>query len=381
MNAKKMFMQVLIPGKPGFPSERSLQKIFPFALRTMLFWGLFGCSLLYQTLIRLRVALYRRKILRQAQLPCPVISVGNITTGGTGKTPTVIEIARVLSQHHKRVAVLSRGYQRDSATPIQVVTPDSDVAQAGDEPLLMAQKFSRDLRPPLPCPTVIVGSRRYRSGLMALERFQAEVMLLDDGFQHLQLARNCDLVLIDATHPFGGGYVLPSGLLREPLFQLRRADAFIITRSNEIANLQAIRQTLTRLKPAAPIFTAEHAFGGLRQFGGTRPVPAEELAQRRLLAVSGLGNPDSFRRLLKANDILPVESLDFPDHHRYVEKDGQKIARICKEQELDAVVTSEKDERKLQRWMEQRSVPGYVMMVTLAIHPEKEFQKMLFSYL
>ncbi len=381
MSIKKNFGNFLRTGKPSFPEDASLQNVFLYGLRVTLFWGSIGCSLLYQALIRIRAALYRRKILRQAVLPCPVISVGNITAGGTGKTPTVIEIARVFSQHQRRVAVLSRGYRRDDSSSTLVVEPESDVSQVGDEPLLMMRKFHRELRPPLPCPSVIVGRRRYRSGLMALERFQPDVLLLDDGFQHMQLARDCDLVLIDATNPFGGGYMLPAGFLREPVPHLRRASAFVITRSNEVPECKSIFRTLERLNSAAPVFTAIHAFGGFRELEGHSPISAEKLAERRLLAVSGLGNPGSFRRLLGEVGLRAVESLDFFDHHCYDERDGLTISRMCRERKLNALVTSEKDESKLLPHVENLNISCYVMMVKLVIQPEKGFEELLLSYL
>jgi tetraacyldisaccharide 4'-kinase len=279
------------------------------------------------------------------------------------------------------VAVLSRGYQRDRSLATLVVEPDSKVEQVGDEPLLMLRKFRRDLRAPLPCPSVIVGSQRYRSGLIALERFHSDVMLLDHGFQHLPLARNCDLVLIDATNPFGGGYLLPAGFLREPVAHLRRAAAFIITRCNEVPELESIFQVVKTFNPAAPVFTAIHAFDGFRELGGHATVSAETLIHRRLLAVSGLGNPGSFYRLLKTKGIEPLVSRDFPDHHEYNDADRLEIARTCREQKLDALVTSEKDESKLLPCVEQLKIPCYVMMVKLAIQPEKEFENMLLAYL
>ena len=378
---KKTIVDFLHAGKPAVPAEWSWRNVCRYGFRAIVFWGLIGCSLLYQGAIHVRVALYRRKILRQAQLPCPVISVGNITTGGTGKTPAVIEIARILAQHQKRVAVLSRGYQRENPSQTVVVEPDSDVSLVGDEPLLMTRTFRRELGASLPCPAVIVGSRRDRSGQMALERFQSDVMLLDDGFQHLRLARDCDVVLIDATNPFGGGYMLPAGFLREPIAHLRRASAVVITRSNEAPELEAVVRTLETLSPELPIFTAVHAFGGVRELGEQAPVPVKMLAQRRLLAVSGLGNPDSFHRLLRAQGLEPLAARVFPDHHCYHEADGLTISRICRAQKLDAIVTSEKDEHKLLPLVKILKIPCYVLSVKFAIQPETEFKKFLLAYL
>ncbi|PID57523.1 tetraacyldisaccharide 4'-kinase [candidate division KSB3 bacterium] len=377
----KYFFSLVENGKPAFPDDRSPRILLSYALRRLVFSMLFGCSFLYQSLVWMRAALYRCKIFTPARLPCLVISVGNITTGGTGKTPAVIEIACLLAQHGTRVAVLSRGYRRTSSFPTVIVEPDSDVSQTGDEPLLMARKFQRVFSPSALRPAVLVGSRRYRSGLLALERFQSEVILLDDGFQHLQLARDCDVVLIDAARPFGSGNLLPAGCLREPLVHLRRATAFIVTRSDEAPDLQVIRRTLKRINPAAPVFNATHAFNGFRRLGSDEPVDAEALLRQRLLAVSGLGNPASFHHLLNTQGFHEIETLVFPDHHAYREQDGLAIARLCHERRLNGVMTSEKDEMKLLPRLESVGIAGYVAMIRLTIHPEKEFREMLFSYI
>ena len=194
-------------GKPPIPSEKTAAALFAFGGKMALFALLTALSAGYAGLVRLRVMAYRRGWLKQAALPRPVISVGNITAGGTGKTPTVIEIARILGQAGRRVAILTRGYRRAGDAPHVIVTPDFSASAVGDEPLLLAKS--------LPQARVIVGRNRAESGRIALERFQPDVFVLDDGMQHLRLRRDCDLVLIDATQPFGGGRVLP-GSGREP---------------------------------------------------------------------------------------------------------------------------------------------------------------------
>ena len=220
MNIKKFIVQILSSGKPDIPSQAGVLTILRYIGRYALFVILYGFSLLYRSLVQLRMACYQKGIRKRYSLSCPVISIGNITTGGTGKTPMVILIAQILRQHGKRVVILNRGYRRTpgsaGASPAHITDFHSDVRTVGDEPLLIAQKLQQKNGATLPDVPVIVGSRRYLSGKLAIERFQPDVILLDDGFQHIQLDRTCDLVLIDATNPFGGGYLLPAGFLREP---------------------------------------------------------------------------------------------------------------------------------------------------------------------
>jgi tetraacyldisaccharide 4'-kinase len=320
-----------------------------------------------------------------------VISIGNITTGGTGKTPMVIRIAQILRQQGKRVVILSRGYRRYGSTGIEnaasagIVDVLSDVQQVGDEPLLITRKLHLSPDAPVgrgcvpaesPDITVIVGRKRSLSGQFAVKQFQPDVILLDDGLQHVQLERACDIVLIDATNPFGGGYLLPAGLLREPLRNLARAHAFVITRSDEIADVEPLRQQLQALNPQAPIFTAQHRFDGIRNATTGESVELTTLKYQRLLAVSGLGNPASFHWLLNEIGLARGYTLDFPDHHWYSEQDIDAINRTLQEHKLAAIITTEKDEVKLLPHADRLNAPVYTVTISMHVEPQEEFGKL-----
>jgi len=256
---------------------------------------------------------------------------------------------------------------------------NADVQDVGDEPLLIARKLQQKNNAALPDVPVIVGSKRYLSGKLAIERFQPDVILLDDGFQHIQLERTFDLVLIDATHPFGGNYVLPAGLLREPFENLVRAHAFVITRSDEIADISPICQRLTQINPEVPIFKGIHVYDEIRKVNTDESVTIEKLKDRRILGVSGLANPASFHRLLNNLDLTIVKYLDFSDHHWYTEQDVHNICRIISEHHIDAVMTTEKDEAKLLLYSDSLEVMVYIMTIKIEVQPEKEFENLLLS--
>lgn len=361
---------MLHAGKPAIPARKSLTSLFLYAVQSFVFMILAGCSWVYALVIRTRLFLYQHGIFPCLSLPCPVISVGNITTGGTGKTPTVIEIAKILQRYGKQAAILTRGYRRKAEVPNYVVEPDADVWQVGDEPLLMLRKL-HDV-------PIVVGSQRYVSGKLAIERFQPDVLLLDDGFQHIQLRRDLDLVLIDATNPFGGGYLLPAGFLREPLDHLRRARAFVITRSNEAPDIAPILRRLQQITPDGRIFTGAHALDVIRPIASDSPVDLTSLRRKRLLAVSGLGNPRSFHALLNGQGLTMVSHLDFPDHHWYTEQDIEGIRRLVTQKQIDAIMTTEKDEAKLLPYFQGLGV-CYVATIRLDIQPEKEFEQFLLN--
>lgn len=399
-------IKILPSGKPDIPPRKSIFSILRYILQYGIFLFLFGLSLLYRGIVQLRMTLYRRGIFKRHFLPCPVVSIGNVTTGGTGKTPMTILIARILRQHGKRITILSRGYRRSpvnvrekSSPPLvggirgggtkrsetsgaahyQLVQPDSDVHVVGDEPLLMVRTFQQEHSPALPDVSVIVGSKRYLSGKFAIEHFQPDVILLDDGFQHIQLERTFDLVLIDATNPFGGGYMLPAGLLREPLNNFSRAHAFVITRSDEISDISPICQRLRQLNPEAPIFKGIHVYEKIKRADTDEPIEIDVLKGKRILGVSGLANPSSFHRLLDSLGLTVAKYFDFPDHHWYTEQDIRDIRRAILTHQLDGMMTTEKDMVKLLRYRDMLEVPVYVIAITLDIQPHQEFKDLLIN--
>lgn len=376
MNIKNIIIKIIRTGKPHIPTPFTLPDVLRYVARFAIFASLFALSFIYGGIVRLRVLAYQRRFLKSKALPRPVISVGNITTGGTGKTPTVIALARLFRQRGLRVAILTRGYQRKSTAAHVIVTADSTADEVGDEPLFLWKSLNQREPNAVEIP-VIVGSDRYASGLIALERFQPDLFLLDDGFQHIRLRRDCDLVLIDATNPFGGGRVLPAGFLREPVNHLARASAFVITRSDEVADCAPIVATLRRLNSAAPVFFGVHAFDALHRLDENKPADISTLREKRLLAVCGLGNPASFHRLIRGCGLMLAATLDFPDHHWYAEEDIQNINAMIRQYEIDGVFTTEKDEPKLQRYTQALDAACYAMAITMNMTPTDKFEQWL----
>lgn len=283
-------------------------------------------ALFYGGVLRLRNAYYDRPGAAR-RVPIPVISVGNITVGGTGKTPLVIELARRLRASGRRPAILTRGYK---AAP----------GQPADEVL----EF-RDALPEVP---VIVKRDRVAGAAVARQEHRADCLLLDDGFQHRRLARDLDVVLIDALDPQGGGRTLPAGRLREPLIGLRRADVFVVTRANQVTpeRLTGITTWLATYRTHQPILEARVEPRGVQLPDGTL-APPEFLHGRRVLAVSGVGNPASFEALVRGLGASATLHR-YPDHHAYAATDATDLLNMLPEPP-ELVVTTRKDWVKLSR--------------------------------
>lgn len=301
----------------------------------------------YGFLTASRARLYRQNILKPRRLPCQVVSIGNITVGGTGKTPMTIYTARLLKAHGWRVSVISRGYRGRLEKTGGVVSNGTrvlvDAASAGDEPFLMAGKLTG-----IP---VVVGRDRFQAGMLALKQFAPEVIVLDDAFQHLGLRRDLDLVLLDARRPFGNGRLLPGGPLREGLNALSRADALVLTRcpSAETALPQ-------QLKPGAcpgPVFFSGHRPYLLRprsRLNADTPQAAalvkcrrERLRGKPVFAFSGIAKNDDFRSTLQRYAVAVKGYLEYPDHHWYSAEDVRAIQRRARAADVFALCTTEKD--------------------------------------
>lgn len=261
--------------------------------------------------VALRNALYDRRIFKVQRLVRPVVSIGNISVGGSGKTPFVIALGELLQQRGIEFDVLSRGYGR-SSTGIAAVDPNGSPAQFGDEPLLIARK----LRAP-----VIVGADRYRAGLLAEKQFSSKLHLLDDGFQHRRLHRDFDIVLLPAEDQ--RGTMLPMGYLREPLSALERADAIVLTDSQE-----------PPLSPL-PSFHAKSIWRARRHI--------EIEADGRLIAFCGIARPQQFFDVLKAAHQEIAGTLTFGDHHRYAQRDVDRLLDLKKQTGAFGFITTEKD--------------------------------------
>ncbi len=284
-----------------------------------LLWPL---TLPYGAAVRLRARAYRAGVVRPKRLDGTVISVGNLTTGGTGKTPMVLWIVERLLADRKKVGILTRGYRGET----------SAAGSTSDEVQLMQARLGERA-------AFGVGADRFARG-QELARRGVDWFVLDDGFQHLQLARDVNVVLIDATNPFGGGHLLPAGRLREPRSALARADIIVITRSGRTPAVEAA----IRRESDAPVFYARTQLDSIRIFRGENPaVETEEAHKRKLFAFCGIGNPTAFLEDLRDWGLPVAGHKFFRDHHRYTPQDVRAIEDSAREAGADALVCTEKD--------------------------------------
>lgn len=274
------------------------------------------------------------------ELPSPTLSVGNITFGGTGKTPMVELLARRFLLQGRRPAILSRGYRRKSRGLVVVSRGDGPLVspeEGGDEPVALARK--------LPGVLIVVAKRRVEAAREA-RALGADLFLLDDGYQHLAVRRDVNLLLLDTEDPFGGGRLPPGGRLREPLSALARADAVVFTRVNRCPPPEHAFEALARWSPRAPIYTARIRPAGLADQNGS-VVSEGELLRSRFVAVCGIAKPAGFAASMKDLDLTPAETLVFPDHHRYGSDDLERIRRAAERTGSAWILTTEKDAVKL----------------------------------
>ncbi|HTY42992.1 MAG TPA: tetraacyldisaccharide 4'-kinase [Thermoanaerobaculia bacterium] len=297
-------------------------------------------SAFYGRLTGLRAGWYASGRLAAEPLPHPTISVGNLTLGGTGKTPFAAFLARRLRLEGWRPAILSRGYGRRSRGVVVVSAgagPLATADDAGDEPAALARAE--------PGVIVVVGERRADAARRAAE-LGADLFVLDDGFQHLAVRRDVNLLLLDAADPFGGGRLPPAGRLREPVGAVARADAIVFTRVQRAAPERAAVETLGRLAPRVPVFHARIRAAGLADDSGA-PLLPEAIAPRRLLSVCGIARPESFAATLAELGLSPEERLEFRDHQRYGPRQLARIRAAAERTGSSFVVTTEKDAVKL----------------------------------
>lgn len=309
----------------------------PFS--SLLEWVLYLCSKIYLTAVTVRIRLYEKGVLRSKRLPCKVISVGNITVGGTGKTPMVHYVANLLKDLGLQVAVISRGYggyaQRSGGIVSNGKSTFMGPRASGDEPQLLASKLKG-----IP---LLVGKDRYRVGRQAIKRFGASVLVLDDAFQHLRLKRDLDLLLLDNTRPFGNGYCIPRGTLREPAEQIKRANTFILTRWTKNSHLTRERSIIEAHVEGRPIFKCVHVPQTLLVAGRKKPLDLSSLKGRRLFAFSGIARNECFRETIAELEGHLAGFIEFPDHHRYSHHDLSLIWKRAGELGVDNIVTTEKD--------------------------------------
>ena len=315
-------------------------------------------SWLFSGIVQLRLFLYRKRILRDHPLGCLVVVVGNLTVGGTGKTPVVEKFAKALRDRGRKVAILSRGYKSKAPPfwkkawygithtdepPPRVVSDGQNVLldseEAGDEPYMLARN--------LPGVVVLVDKNRVKAGAFAIKKYGCDTLVLDDGFQYLPLKGRLNLLLVDKTNPFGNGHLLPRGILREPVKHLKRANYIFLTKSNGTwdAELEAL---ITRYRPDADVIECAHKPKYLQRLdaslaGTPGRQPLEWLKGRRIFAFSGIATPESFEKFLRDLGALLVGRERFLDHYRYTPEDLDDLYMAAEREDAECLVTTEKD--------------------------------------
>ena len=337
---------------------------------------LFVASRFYRMAVQFRVWMYDKRVIRNHALGCLVVSIGNLSCGGTGKTPVVEVFARTLSANGRRVAILSRGYRSKKRTfgeklmhifrshkietPPKVVSDGKnllmDCEYAGDEPYMLASN--------LPDVAVLVDKDRVKSGIYAINRFQTDVIILDDGFQYQRLKHSLEVVLVDKTNPFGNGHLLPRGVLREPANHISRADVIFLTKSD--GDTEEVIKEIREYNTKAEIIECRHAPRILKDVWGREELPLEWLKGKTLTTLSGIAVPQGFEDSLRRLGARVIWCERYADHHRY--DSSEIIYALNKTSDLgaEALVTTEKDAVRFPR-LETTPVPCYYLRVDIEI--------------
>ncbi len=340
-------------------------------------WVMRGVSWIYALLVASRLGLYRGRTLKSRPTGCPVISIGNLTVGGTGKTPVVEMLAATLRDGGRNVAILSRGYKsvpkpffvrlwdnlaKKKGVFMPRVVSDGvslllDSREAGDEPFMLASNLKGVV--------VLVDKDRVKCGLHAIREFGTDVLILDDGYQYLRLHRTIEIALIDRQSPFGNEFLLPRGTLREPPKNLARATHIFITKSTEETN-EALIQRIRQYNRTADIIECAHRPVVLRNFTTGETEPLTFLKGLKIGAICGIAVPESFEAALTELGAEICVSKAYTDHHRYSDREVEAFIRRCAKRDLDAIVTTEKDAVRIPRILEP-DVPIYYLRVEIEI--------------
>ena len=347
-------------------------------------------SKVYGGAVKLRRIFYKNGILVSKKLSCPIISIGNITVGGTGKTPMTIYVAQVVKKLGYKVAIISRGY-KGKAEKIGGIVSDGKVLlmtpeNAGDEPYLMANKL-KDV-------PVIVGKNRFNAGRLAIGKFDPDVIVLDDGFQHLMLQRDLDMVLLDYHKPFGNGHLLPRGVMREPVSALLYADAIILTKSDTMNNNETStsQKKLRFYERKNPVYRSFHHPFVYKIINTEKKIFEKNIQEalrqnsdcikgRSVFAFSGLADNHNFLRTLKSFKCNVSGFLEFPDHHPYSEKDLDEILSTARKSMSDCIITTEKDYVRIAHKIDW---PGDLFVIGIEIDfgaDKKQFNSFIESWI
>ena len=314
-----------------------------------------GLSYVFASVVSLRYALYRTGLLRRFPLGVQVISIGNVTAGGTGKTPVTEIFARTLAAEGRKVAILSRGYRRKEApfwrrVFTQVIDPPLvvsdgkrvllDAATGGDEPYMLASN--------LPGVAVVVDRNRVKAGRYAVKRLGCDTLILDDGFQHQKLKHSIEVVLVDSTNPFGNGNMLPRGILREPARHLKRADIIFLTKCR--GDVSAVREEIRAFNRTADIVECNHTPRVLKDVWSREEHPLSWLEGKTVCTLSGIASPKGFENSLRHLGSKVVWCERYADHHRYDASEVLYALNRTADMGADALVTTEKDAVRFPRF-------------------------------
>lgn len=340
---------------------------------------LFVLSRIYRRAVQFRIWLYEKRIFRYRTLGCLVISIGNLTCGGTGKTPVVEVFARTLIQKGRKVAILSRGYRSRDRTflekimqavkskkhevPPRIVSDGQNLLlnseTAGDEPYMLASN--------IPDAVVLVDKDRVKSGRYAIMEFSADTLILDDGFQYLDLKPKVNVLLVDSTLPFHNHHVLPRGLLREPIKNIRRADYIFLTKSDGSNRMRWLKRFIRRHNRRAEIVECRHKPLYLEDiYVKEKRFPLDFLKGKKIAALSGIARPESFEEFLLGTGAEIVYKEQFADHHRYEQQEIIDFINNAKKKKASLVVTTEKDAVRIPR-LDRKDIPICFMRVEIDI--------------
>ena len=328
----------------------------------------------YGWMMDVRNRLYDRGVLSSHSLGARTVSIGNLTTGGTGKTPLVALTAAILAESGENVCVLTRGYGRTTESDRVLVSDGqsvlADAATGGDEPVELARKLVGKA-------VVIADADRVGAAKWAKERFGITAFVLDDGFQHRRAERDLDIVCIDATDPYGNGRVLPAGRLRESAKGLQRADAVVITRADLVDSTGELAKDIASLCPAGAIFRASTSICRLRALADFQDnrTDDDQIPESPSLAFTGLGNPDSFRHQLESANFQLAGFHRFPDHHRYSQEDVDELCAEAQKHSARSLLTTAKDAVKLKGL--RTAIPVFVIEIEVVLDDAEEFRRLV----
>ncbi|MFO8027980.1 MAG: tetraacyldisaccharide 4'-kinase [Opitutales bacterium] len=342
---------------------------------------LYGLSFLFSGIVQLRYYLYEHRILRNKPLGCLVVVVGNLTVGGTGKTPVVEKFARILSERGRKVAILSRGYKskkeplpkklwrkltHGQEMPPKIVSDGKEVLLdsevAGDEPYMLARN--------LPGVVVLCDKNRVKAGSFAIREFGCDTLILDDGLQYLPLKGKLNLLLVDKSNPFGNQHLLPRGILREPVKHLNRASYIFLTKSDGVRD-ETLLELIRENNPKAEIIECAHKPQYLKSVDSGEQLPLGALEGARIAAFSGIASPESFERMLRDFGAEIRYNQRFLDHHRFTRGEIERLYRKVGDLDLDMIVTTEKDAVRLFEDM-KAPIPIYYLRLEIDILSGKE---------